>query len=107
MVMFEPMVDGEGISYERSAIEDWLTRSETSPVRRAVVWTVHRLANTTDRCCPGEPDATAPRRSAAEPCTKGDGRRVDGDQARGRSVGGCTTARRGGAPKAEVVGGDH
>ena len=34
-LMTDPVVDPEGNSYERSAIEDWLGRSATSPVTRA------------------------------------------------------------------------
>lgn len=33
-LMTDPVVDNEGNSYERSAIEDWLSRSQTSPITR-------------------------------------------------------------------------
>ena len=36
-VMTDPVIDPEGHSYERSAIEDWLTRSRTSPVTRTAL----------------------------------------------------------------------
>lgn len=34
-VMSDPVIDPEGITYERSAIEEWLKRSETSPITRS------------------------------------------------------------------------
>jgi len=34
-LMNDPVVDPEGNSYERSAIEDWLARNATSPITRA------------------------------------------------------------------------
>lgn len=34
-VMTEPVVDPEGNTYERSAIEEWLTKNQTSPITRA------------------------------------------------------------------------
>eukprot|EP00500_Bicosoecida_sp_ms1_P004821 CAMPEP_0203814586 /NCGR_PEP_ID=MMETSP0115-20131106/5372_1 /ASSEMBLY_ACC=CAM_ASM_000227 /TAXON_ID=33651 /ORGANISM="Bicosoecid sp, Strain ms1" /LENGTH=621 /DNA_ID=CAMNT_0050723467 /DNA_START=34 /DNA_END=1896 /DNA_ORIENTATION=+ len=34
-VMRDPVIDPEGNSYERSAIEDWLSRNPTSPITRA------------------------------------------------------------------------
>ena len=34
-LMQDPVVDPEGNSYERSAIEGWLARNATSPVTRA------------------------------------------------------------------------
>ena len=33
-MMDDPVIDPEGNSYERSAIEDWLSRNRTSPVTR-------------------------------------------------------------------------
>ena len=36
-VMSDPVIDPEGNSYERAAIEDWLTRSTTSPVTRTTL----------------------------------------------------------------------
>ena len=34
-VMIDPVVDPEGNSYERAAIENWLSRNETSPITRS------------------------------------------------------------------------
>lgn len=34
-VMKDPVIDPEGNSYEREAIESWLQRNQTSPVSRA------------------------------------------------------------------------
>eukprot|EP01045_Picozoa_sp_COSAG04_P008830 COSAG04_NODE_498_length_13385_cov_46.317853_4_plen_399_part_00 len=42
-LMQDPVNDPEGNSYERSAIEDWLSRSATSPVTRAPL-AAHQLA---------------------------------------------------------------
>jgi hypothetical protein len=36
-IMTDPVIDPEGHSYERSAIEDWLARSSTSPVTRSAL----------------------------------------------------------------------
>jgi len=33
--MRDPVVDPEGNTYERSAIENWLSRSQTSPITRS------------------------------------------------------------------------
>eukprot|EP01045_Picozoa_sp_COSAG04_P020055 COSAG04_NODE_2012_length_5004_cov_3.098063_2_plen_209_part_00 len=42
-LMRDPVMDPEGNSYERSAVEDWLSRSPTSPVTRAPL-AAHQLA---------------------------------------------------------------
>mmetsp|Transcript_6365 Transcript_6365/g.3599 ORF Transcript_6365/g.3599 Transcript_6365/m.3599 type:complete len:95 (+) Transcript_6365:49-333(+) len=34
-LMEDPVIDPEGISYERAAIEDWLRKDPTSPVTRS------------------------------------------------------------------------
>jgi len=32
--MVDPVIDPEGNTYERSAIEDWLSKNQTSPITR-------------------------------------------------------------------------
>lgn len=33
-LMVDPVIDPEGNTYERSAIEDWLSKNQTSPITR-------------------------------------------------------------------------
>lgn len=44
-IMIDPVVDPEGISYERSAIEEWLKTHATSPVTRSILTASDLVSN--------------------------------------------------------------